>query len=482
MFSISSRLVAGLALAGLARAGTTVWSGSFDQYKTVEDFDAWSFSNPVGAYQWYIHGSGPTSDYLALDAAFQNPAVTSEAHGLKMSISSTATWNSDMERAELIPQTKENLGAGTLFYHFSVMRSEENAPDSTLEHQVMFFESHFTELKYGVGDKPTDLSWMVGGQSKWSTDFAAGTWFNFAYEIDFDGSTVGLWASTDGADLERVIEPVSASTSTNSADFHVGVLRIVNKDPVEDWYFSGVYIESGDITKAIGSGSSAPVSSSAPAASSSVAASSAAPATSVAASTSAAAPTSTEVPATSEVASSTEIVASSSLAASNEIPASSASPSTAVSSAVQSSSAATSPQVSSAVPASSSVVATAPASSASAVVSSSSVVVQPTASTGAPASSSSAVATSTSAVTTSAAPVPTSTKASATSSAAPTHTGIVDANVCMNDYNKCIAASQPNPDWTGCDATKATCMQSATYNYNMINRLRRDGKLGRLLA
>ncbi|KIY71067.1 glycoside hydrolase family 131 protein [Cylindrobasidium torrendii FP15055 ss-10] len=473
MFSIPSHLVVGLALAGLTRAGTTVWSGSFDQYKTVEDFDTWSFSNPVGAYQWYIHGSGPTSDYLALDASYKNPAVTSEAQGLKMSISSTATWNSDMERAELIPQTKENLGTGTLFYHFSVVRSEENAPDSTLEHQVMFFESHFTELKYGVGDTPTNLSWMVGGQSKWSTDFVAGTWFNFAYEIDFDASTVGLWASTDGADLERVIEPVSASTSTNSADFHIGVLRIVNKDPAEDWYFSGVYIESGDITTAIGNGSSSGST------------------TSVATSTSAPASTSAEAPATTEVHSSTEIAASSSIAVSSEVPAPSAiSTSIAISSVAQSSSAAIStsvapvssavPASSSAAPVSSSAAATTLASSTSVTPSSSSVVEEPTASTE---SSSSAASTTVEGVTTSTAPVSTSIPTSSTLSApAPSHTGVVDANVCMNDYNKCIAASQPNPDWTGCEGTKAICMQNATYNFNMINRLKRDGKFGRLLV
>ncbi|KAF9024587.1 hypothetical protein BDZ89DRAFT_989209 [Hymenopellis radicata] len=63
-----------------------------------------------------------------------------------------------------------------------------------------------------------------------------------------------------------------------------------------------------------------------------------------------------------------------------------------------------------------------------------------------------------------------------------TSTGKVDANVCMNDYNKCVAASQPNPDWTGCTATKDSCLTSATYNFNMIGRAKRSGKYGRLLA
>ncbi|TFK40831.1 hypothetical protein BDQ12DRAFT_770919 [Crucibulum laeve] len=236
-------------------AGTTVWDGSFNPFTTVADFDKWSWASQVGTYQWYIHGTQPTSHYLALSPSYKNPAITKENNGLKMTIDSTATWNSQMERAELIPQTTANLGTGNLFYHFSVKRSATNAPDSTLEHQVMFFESHFTELKYGVGSNPTNLVWMISGQEKWSTPFTADTWFNFAYDIDFSKSTVGLWASTGSNPLTKVFQNAAASTSTNSADFHVGVLRIVNTPAAEDWYFSGVYIESGPITTQVGSGS-----------------------------------------------------------------------------------------------------------------------------------------------------------------------------------------------------------------------------------
>lgn len=236
------------------RAGTTVWSGSFNAYSTAADFDKWSWSNQVGEYQWYIHGSQPTSHYLALDPSYKNPADTAETHGLKVTIDQGATWNSQMERSELIPQTTANLGTGNLFYHFSVKRSATNPPDSTLEHQVVFFESHFTELKYGVAPNPTDLQWMVTGQPHWSTPFTADTWFNFAYDIDFSAGTVGLWASTGSDPLVKVVQNVAASTSTNSADWHLGVLRIVNGAGTEDWYFSGVYIESGPITISVGSG------------------------------------------------------------------------------------------------------------------------------------------------------------------------------------------------------------------------------------
>ncbi|KAJ7078628.1 hypothetical protein C8R43DRAFT_1053317 [Mycena crocata] len=243
-----------LALALTSNAGTTIWSGNFDAYPTVATFDLWSFANPVGQYQWYIHGTQPSSHYLALDPSFKNPADTSETNGLRMTIDPTAMWNSQFERAELIPQTKANLGTGNLFYHFSISHPATNLPNSTLEHQICFFESHFTELKYGVSPNPTHITWMVGGVGHWDAEFTPGAWFNFAYDINFSAGTVGLWASTGSSPLVKVVNNIAASTSTNSADWHLGILRLIPGGTPEDWYFSGVYIEDGPITTSVGTG------------------------------------------------------------------------------------------------------------------------------------------------------------------------------------------------------------------------------------
>ncbi|KAK7048412.1 carbohydrate-binding module family 1 protein [Favolaschia claudopus] len=236
------------------RAGTTIWSGSFNTYPTAASFDNWSWGNEVGEYQWYIHGSQNTSQYLGLSPSFKNPADTSETNGLRLTVDATSTWNAQFERTELIPQTTQNLGTGNLFYHFSISHPSTNLPDSTIEHQICFFESHFTELKYGVGPNSSHLTWMVTGVSHWDTAFVPGTWYNFAYDIDFTAGTVGLWASTGSNPLVKVVQNVAAATSTNSADWHLGVLRISNTG-TEDYYFSGVYIESGPVTTSIGTGS-----------------------------------------------------------------------------------------------------------------------------------------------------------------------------------------------------------------------------------
>jgi len=247
-------VITALALFASSASASKIWDGSFSSYSSSSDFDKWSWSNEVGEYQWYIHGSGATSKYLNVDASYKNPAST-ETHGLKLTIDNTAFWNGQtMQRTELIPQTTANLGSGQTYYHFSLMHSSTNPPDTSVEHQILFFESHFVQLKLGVAPNPTYLQFFAGSNSVWSTPFVAGTWYNFAYDINFSSGAVGLYFSTGSSPLAKVVSGVSTSPSTNSADFHVGVLAFGHS--TEDWYISGVYIESGTITTSIGSGSS----------------------------------------------------------------------------------------------------------------------------------------------------------------------------------------------------------------------------------
>ncbi|KIY72598.1 lytic polysaccharide monooxygenase, partial [Cylindrobasidium torrendii FP15055 ss-10] len=114
----------------------------------------------------------------------------------------------------------------------------------------------------------------------------------------------------------------------------------------------------------------------------------------------------------------------------------------------------------SAAPSSSAATSVAPSSSSAAAPESSSASTAASSSAAAPASSSSAA-------------VPASSAAStpAQSSAASTPTaGLVDCNTCMNSFNQCISASQPSPDWTGCGATKDTCMSTCKYGKRSPSR------------
>ncbi|OCL08446.1 carbohydrate-binding module family 1 protein [Glonium stellatum] len=248
------------ALVGTAYAGTILWDGRFNEFSTSTDLTKWSWSNQVGPYQYYIHGSGAVTEYVNLSPTYKNPADTASKQGVKITIDSTAKWNSDMWRTELIPQTTAAINKGHVYYHFSIKRSSTNVPSATNEHQICFFESHFTELKYGwvngeSGTTDTNLQWMVSSTGKWKTTFDADVWHNVAYEIDFSGGTVTFWHSTGSDPLTKTAGPFSASASSNGEDWHLGVLRLPRSGNdgtgAEDWYFSGVYIETGSLTTSV---------------------------------------------------------------------------------------------------------------------------------------------------------------------------------------------------------------------------------------
>lgn len=239
-------------LAGLASA-ELIWDGRFNDLDSAAQLEEWSWGNPVGPYQWYIHGNGPVSEYVELSADNGNPADASSAQGAKITLTNTAYWNGqNMRRTELIPETDAAIASGKVYYHFSIKREDVNAPSFAREHQIAFFESHFTELKSGGAGYETSnlLRWQVGGQDKWETEWAPGVWHNVAYEIDFAGGSVGFWHSTGSDPLEQIVAPVSVATSSNGADWHLGVLELPNgdADEDEDLFFSGTYIEFGEIT------------------------------------------------------------------------------------------------------------------------------------------------------------------------------------------------------------------------------------------
>ncbi|KAF2436105.1 hypothetical protein EJ08DRAFT_685015 [Tothia fuscella] len=263
--------ILGLAFVGLASAGKVLWDGRFNDLDSSKELDKWSWSNQVGPYQYYIHGdkkdaSGGTK-YVELSPNYKNPADSSSAKGVKITIDNTAKWNgSPMLRTELIPSPKafiepaQPINKGKVFYHFSMKIADANKPSVNHEHQVNFFESHFVEMKYGwvsgeQGISNPNLQFMIGGQSKWKVEWKPQVWHNIAYEIDFSGGSVSFWHSTGSEPLKMTAGPFKTSTSSNGADWHLGVLRLprsgYDSNAPEDWYFSGVYVESGPITTAV---------------------------------------------------------------------------------------------------------------------------------------------------------------------------------------------------------------------------------------
>ncbi|CZT05121.1 related to endoglucanase c [Rhynchosporium agropyri] len=263
-----------VALAALIGSASSaiIWDGRFNSFSTSAEISNWSWSNQVGPYQYYIHGPSAISSYINLSSSYKNPADSGSAQGAKFTLDSTSFWNGQtMRRTELIPQTTAAITSGKVWYHFSMSRSATNAPSIYREHQINFFESHFTEMKSGwisgaSGNSNPALQWFVGGQSKWSVNWEAGVWHNVAYEIDFSANTVAFWHSTGSDPLTLTVAAIGVSTSSNGADWHLGALELPvsgQADSNEDFYFSGVYIESGSLTKSVaGPGGAVVVSSS----------------------------------------------------------------------------------------------------------------------------------------------------------------------------------------------------------------------------
>ena len=71
---------------------------------------------------------------------------------------------------------------------------------------------------------------------------------------NFSAGSVAFWHSTGADPLTQTVAAVSVSASSNGADWHLGVLELPvsgQADKTEDFYFSGVYIESGSLTKTV---------------------------------------------------------------------------------------------------------------------------------------------------------------------------------------------------------------------------------------
>ncbi|KAF8863660.1 hypothetical protein BDZ45DRAFT_722400 [Acephala macrosclerotiorum] len=82
-------------------SGAVLWGGRFSS-SSLTTIGSWSWSNQQGPYQYHIHGAGAVFEYLSTSATYRNPAAKDDV-GLKPTIDSTAKWNSDMLRTELIP-------------------------------------------------------------------------------------------------------------------------------------------------------------------------------------------------------------------------------------------------------------------------------------------------------------------------------------------------------------------------------------------
>lgn len=123
--------------------------------------------------------------------------------------------------------------------------------DASYEHQLVFFENHACEIKYGIGS--STLKFVANGQTQWSVAFGINSWHKFAIGVDYSAKTCELYYAGAGAtsSLTRVSGPISAP-GVSISDFHLGHLRLplnnVQATAKETIYYSSVFISKDSVT------------------------------------------------------------------------------------------------------------------------------------------------------------------------------------------------------------------------------------------
>jgi hypothetical protein len=225
--------------------------------------DSSTAGNPSGQYLCYIYGQVPNtnkfSTWVELDPSYKNPGECLGNKGAKVTIDGTSIWqgNTALRRLEFIANFPGADQTGTVYFKWSMMQAG-TLTMSQYEHQLVFFENHSCDLKYG-GSGGANLYFYVNGRSVWSTPFTANTWFNFGLQVDYSAKTCTIYHSTGSNTLAQVVAATSAP-GVASSDFHVGILRVSSDSSTtkQSVFYSGVYAER-TLTNNLGASCGTPV-------------------------------------------------------------------------------------------------------------------------------------------------------------------------------------------------------------------------------
>jgi hypothetical protein len=249
--------------------GVLPWVGNFNDYTSTTQMDASTPGSPTGQYLCYIYGQVPSSNkfstWVELDPSYKNPGECIGNKGVKVTIDGTSIWqgNSVLRRLEFIANFPGSDQTGTIYYKWSMMQSGTFTM-SQYEHQLVFFENHPCDLKYG-GSGGANLWFNINGRSVWNTPFTANTWYNFGLQVDYSAKTCTIYHSTGSNALAQVVAATSAPGIAPS-DFHLGILRVTTASDTsttkQSIFYSGVYAER-TLTNNLGAACGTPVATSA---------------------------------------------------------------------------------------------------------------------------------------------------------------------------------------------------------------------------
>ncbi|KIO20240.1 hypothetical protein M407DRAFT_221102 [Tulasnella calospora MUT 4182] len=297
------------AIVSLTFATPIIYDGRAPLNYTEADIDG-----PKAPYVYVVRGSKNSSYYVDFDKILPPPTplwigklpgflplpkLTEQTVKVKIDNSSVfvpggnpANAQYGFRRTEIIAQNDRNaMETGTTVFHFSILKDDLHPLNPKHEYQIVFIEpndgTHVFQVRYGSNfANPTQAHLPTSNAFNleitdhalnviYSVPFKSLTWYNFAVQVDWTNRTLGVFASQNADQLEKVskLRPNLSATAgpDGQGDFHFGVIKLplvnptdseadkgdvvhhgIQEGTTEALYYSGVFVES--ITKGVSTG------------------------------------------------------------------------------------------------------------------------------------------------------------------------------------------------------------------------------------
>ncbi|RLN55946.1 hypothetical protein BBJ28_00022165, partial [Nothophytophthora sp. Chile5] len=171
------------------------------------------------------NGTVDPDQWVTVTQDGRSPAFNEDTGVVTLAVDAEAIFGgqTNFRRSELVQDVVGNT-AGTTFFRVSLMKEE--AYLNLYSWQVVFPESHLFEIRIDASVDPPLLVWYTGGstETKWSTEFVTGTWYNFGIAVS-SGELALYYSEGDDAIALTQTETYDGDVPTDY-EFHFGQLTL----------------------------------------------------------------------------------------------------------------------------------------------------------------------------------------------------------------------------------------------------------------
>ncbi|CAH0473788.1 unnamed protein product [Peronospora belbahrii] len=177
--------------------------------------------------------SGNVSDYVSIDQKGRIPGYNKDTGVINIAVDAKAIFKEqyNFRRSELVQIIVGNT-KGTTFFRASVQKVE--AFYNKFTWQMFFDEAAMFNVRIDASTSPAKINYVNGGtwDSKWSTNFITGTWYNFGIAVSASetgkGSRLDFYASTGNDDLVLKTTHHVLTTLPSLYELHIGLLTLTD--------------------------------------------------------------------------------------------------------------------------------------------------------------------------------------------------------------------------------------------------------------